>query len=68
MSAKSQAGKAAWAARATTYRQDLTDRIAEDSKIRMDEWTARGRIPIRVRIMARLARRPVHLPVGEAQR
>ena len=36
MSAKSRAGKAAWSARAATYPQDLINRIAGDSKARLD--------------------------------
>jgi len=68
MSAKSRAGKAAWAARATTYRQDLTDRIAADATARTDAWSVAGRVPIRVRIMARLAGRPLRLSDREARR
>lgn len=65
MSAKGRSGKAAWAARAATYPEDLTNQIIKESKARMDEWTARGRIPARVRIMARLAGRPLRLPDDE---
>jgi hypothetical protein len=68
MSAKSRAGKATWAARAVTYRQDLTDRIAADATARTDAWNVAGRIPVRVRIMARLAGRPLRLPDSEARR
>lgn len=67
MSAKSRAGKVAWSARAATYRKDLISRIADDSKAGMDAWTTSERIPIRVRIMARLAGRPLHLPAGESR-
>jgi hypothetical protein len=68
MSTKSRTGQTVWAARAATYRPDLTNRIVDDSKARMDGWTARGRIPAPTRIMARLAGRPLRLPVGEARR
>jgi hypothetical protein len=68
MTTKSRAGKATWAARAVTYRQDLTDRIAADATARTKVWSVAGRIPVRVRIMARLAGRPVRLPDREAQR
>lgn len=67
MSAKSAAGKATWTARAVTYRQDLTDGIAADATARVDSWTAAGRIPMGVRIMARLAGRPLRLPDSEAR-
>jgi hypothetical protein len=66
VSEKSNAGKAAWAARASTYQQDLADEIATSSKVRMDAWTARDRIPMRVRVMARLSARPLHLPTRSA--
>lgn len=68
MSARSRAGKAAWAARAATYHNDLANQIAEDSKARMEAWFGRGRIPVRARIMGRLAGRPLRLPDGEARR
>ena len=66
MSEKSKAGKAAWAARAGTYQQDLADKIATSSKVRMDAWTARDRIPLRVRVMARLSAHPLRLPIRSA--
>jgi hypothetical protein len=62
MSRRGRAGKAAWAARATTYEQELTDQITREAKASMDAWVARGRVPLRVRIMSRLSRRPVRLP------
>jgi hypothetical protein len=68
MSARSRAGKAAWGAQAGTYRQDLADRIAADVRARMDTWTAAGRIPVRARIMARLAGRPLRLPASQVLR
>ncbi len=67
MSEKSTSGKAAWMARAATYDDDLTTRITDNSKARMSAWTARGRIPVRVRIMARLAGHPVRLPAKKQQ-
>jgi hypothetical protein len=51
---------------ASTYQQDLADEIATSSKVRMDAWTARDRIPMRVRVMARLSARPLHLPTRSA--
>ena len=72
MSDKSRAGKAAWAARAATYGEDLThqisDRVVAGSAARMDAWIAHGRIPMRVRIMARVAGRPLPAPDAEAER
>jgi hypothetical protein len=65
MSEKSKAGKAAWSARAATYPEELADQITKDSKARMAAWTAQERIPLRVRLMARLAGRPVRLPAGQ---
>jgi hypothetical protein len=62
MSAKGKAGKAAWAERAARYPQDLTAEIVAQSEERMEAWAARGRIPMRVRIMARLSGRPLRLP------
>jgi hypothetical protein len=59
MTSKSRAGKAVWTTRASTYQQDLTDAIAEDSQARLNAWIARGRIPIRVRLMTRMAGRPL---------
>lgn len=67
MSAKGRAAKAAWAARAGIYNRDLTDRIADDAKARMDAWEANGRIPLRVRITARLAGRPLRSRGRETQ-
>ena len=68
MSEKGSAGKAEWAARAATYPQELTESIRSDATARMDAWTARGRIPLRVRLMSRLAGRPVRLPGSTTQR
>jgi hypothetical protein len=68
MSEKSRAGKAVWATRAATYPEDLANQIAADSKARMGTWSERGRIPIRVRLMARLTGRPVRLPPGQTLR
>jgi hypothetical protein len=72
MSAKSRAGKEAWAARGTTYQQDfasqITDRITKDAQTCMEGWQASGRIPLRVRIMARLAGRRLALRDGETGR
>jgi hypothetical protein len=67
MSEKSRAGKAAWATRAANHDEDLASQITRDSKARMDAWTARGRIPVRVRFMARLSGHPVRLPAGQTQ-
>lgn len=61
MSKKSQAGKAAWTALATTYSQDLATQLAEDSKAEMDAWKLRGRVPLRVRLMTRLTGRGISL-------
>jgi len=62
MSRRGRAGKAAWAARAATYQQELTNQITDEAKADMDAWAARGRVPLRVRIASRLAGRPVRLP------
>ncbi len=68
MSIESRNGKAVWAARAATYGDELTDQITADAQRRMESWTARGRIPLHVRIMARLAGRPLPTPVREPER
>lgn len=65
MSTKSRSGKAAWAVRAATYQEDLTKQITKDAQARMDEWSIRGRVPARVRIMARITGRPLRLPDDE---
>jgi hypothetical protein len=62
MSRRGRAGKAAWAARADTYQQELTEQITREAQANMDAWAARGRVPLRVRIASRLAGRPVRLP------
>jgi hypothetical protein len=62
MSRRGRDGKAAWAARAATYQQELTDQITREAKASMDAWAARGRVPPRVRLASRLAGRPVRLP------
>lgn len=67
MSARGKAGKAAWKARAATYHKELAKQITEDSNARMNEWTARGRVPVRVRIMARLTGRCIRLPRDETR-
>lgn len=61
MSQKGRAGKAEWAARAATYEQDLTESIRRDAADRMAQWDRRGRIPLRVRLMAWLRRTPLRL-------
>lgn len=68
MSAQSQAGKAAWMARAATYPQELSEQITAGACEDMHRWAARGRVPIRVRIMACLAGRPVQVPQQEGGR
>ena len=68
MSTKSRAGKAAWAARAATYHQDLADQIATDAQADMDRWAKRGRIPTRVRVMARLSGQRLQSPEDGGQR
>ena len=68
MSAKGRAGKEAWVARAATFDRDLTDQIMADATVRMGSWEAKGRIPLRVRVIARLAGRPVRLPERQAGR
>jgi hypothetical protein len=62
MSRKGRAGRAAWAANAANYHEELTAQIVKDSHEKMAEWAARGRVPLRVRIASRLAGRPVRLP------
>jgi hypothetical protein len=59
---RSRQGKAAWAARALTYQEELADQIAEQAARDTALWAARGRAPLQVRLMARLARRPLQLP------
>lgn len=61
MSAKGRAGRAEWAATVDTYPRELAERIVRDAAARMETWNARGRIPLRVRIMSRLAGRPVRV-------
>ena len=68
MSKKSTAGKEVWATRAATYGEDLADEIAKRSTASMNAWTARGRIPLRVRLLARLSGRPVRLPADQTGR
>jgi hypothetical protein len=61
MSAKSKVGKAECAERAARFRSELEEQIARDAADRMSRWAAAGRIPLHVRITARLAGRPVRL-------
>ena len=68
MSRKSEAGKAAWTARAAGYEDDLVEQIVADSRADVEAWAARGRIPLRVRLMARVARRPLRLNAGRPRR
>jgi hypothetical protein len=68
MSHKSKQGKAAWAARSGRYPEELASQIQAGAAGQMDRWAARGRIPRRARLYARLRGVRLSLPGEGGQR
>ena len=62
MSQKGKAGKHLWKAQQATVGTDLADRITDQSVEQMRAWLDAGRIPLRVRISARLRGQHLRLP------
>ena len=67
MSRKGKAGKQAWKEQEGVFGKDLADRISAQSADQMRAWEKAGRIPLRVRISARLAGQHINLP-GDTRR
>ena len=62
MTSKARQGQTEWRARTGGYRAELGEQIRADADGRMERWAARGRVPFRVRLFARLRGQPVKLP------
>lgn len=65
MSKRGQQGKAEWADRAGTYREDLDEQITAQAGEQMDQWQRQGRIPAWTRLLARIRGHRLELP-GQA--
>jgi hypothetical protein len=66
MSKRGQQGKAEWADRAGTYREELDEQISRQAGEKMDRWARQGRIPAWARFLARIRGHRLELP-GPAQ-
>jgi hypothetical protein len=67
MSRKGEAGKQAWKEQEGAFGKDLADRISAQSADQMRAWAQAGRIPLRVRIVARLRGQRIKFP-GDTRR
>jgi hypothetical protein len=67
MSRTGKAGKQAWKEQEGAFGKDLADRISAQSAEQMRAWEQAGRIPLRVRIVARLRGQHLKLP-GDTRR
>jgi hypothetical protein len=62
MTRRARQGQAEWRARPGSYPAEVSEQIKADAGGRMERWAARGRVPILIRLFARLRGQRIELP------